>query len=194
MSNVYREYPFSGTVVYYSPIQIGPSNLFRTHASKFNATMTGFPYDDLNRWRGPYPAEVLEQQYRKMAEGFAKAIPILAKAASYADNETKNSVMEDLRYAKVVRIHFASVANQVQYILLRDKYNLIDTFMSINRKTKLASEIKMIVKNEIELTKELYYLMQEDAKIGFESANQYLYVQNDLLEKIVNCQYILKEL
>jgi hypothetical protein len=192
MSDAYREYPFSGTVVYYSPVQIGPANLFRAHASKYNATMTGFPYDDLNRWRSPYPAEVLEQQYRKMAEGFAKAIPILVKASSYVDKDAKSSVMDDLRYAKVVRIHFASVANQVRYILLRDEYNLIDT--SIDRKTKLASEIRMLVENEIELTKELYYLMQEDSKIGFESANQYLYVQNDLLEKIINCRFILSQL
>ncbi len=192
MSNAYREYPFSGSVVYYSPVQIGPANLLRAHASGLKATMTGFPYDDLNRWRSPYPAEAFEQQYRKMAAGFAEAIPVLEKATTLADKDMRGSLMDDLRYSKVVRIHFASVANQIRYILLRDEHNSTDT--PVERKTELASEIKLLIENEIILTQELYYLMQEDSKIGFESANQYLYVQNDLLEKIINCRYILTQL
>ncbi|MGV8091111.1 MAG: hypothetical protein AB2L24_04515 [Mangrovibacterium sp.] len=192
MSDAYREYPFSGGVVYYSPVQIGPANLFRPEATGYSATMSGIPYDDLNRWRSIYPAETFARQFEKMASGFAEAIPLLEKAVSLADIGRRPDVQSELRYAKVVRIHFASIANQVRYILLRDQYNLPDTTLA--GKKELSEKIRTVIENEIMLAKELYYLVLEDSRIGFESANQYFYVPNDLLEKIISSRQILDHL
>ena len=192
MSNAYREYPYSGAVVYNAPVQIGPANLFRPMPTGYRATMTGIPYDDLNSWRSNYPADVFIQQFEKIATGFTKAIPVLEKAVSYVRSDKLSSVKAELRYAKVVRIHFASVANQARYVLLRDEYLSPD--ITPEKKTELISKMTSLVENEISLTKELYALVLEDSRIGFEPSNQYFYVPNDLLEKIVSCRQILNQL
>ena len=192
MSNAYREYPFTGSVVYYAPAQVGPANLLREKASGFRATMSGLPYDDLKTWRSIYPADVFAQQFEKMAAGFSEAIPVLEKAVSLANKDMLTSVKAELRYAKVVRIHFASVANQVRFVMLRDEYQSPDA--APERKTELNREMILLVENEISLTKELYALVLEDSRIGFEPSNQYFYVPNDLLEKIVSCKQILNQL
>ena len=188
MSDAYREYPYSGGVVYYAPVQMGPANLFRPQATGYRASMTGIPYDDLNSWRSIYPAEIFAQQFEKMASGFAEAIPILEKAALYADKNHCASVRDELRYAKVVKIHFASVANQVRFVMLRDELALLDT--NPEKMRELKAQMNTLLENEIELTRELYFLAREDSRIGFEPSNQYFYVPNDLLEKIISCQQI----
>lgn len=191
MSNAYREYPYGGGI-YTAPTQMGPANLFRPRATGYRATMVNIPYDDLNAWRGNYPAEIFAQQFEKMAVGFAEAIPVLEKAVSYARKDKKAQVEAELRYAKTVRIHFASVANQIQYIMLRDEYNSENT--SQERKKELSGLMRPIIENEMNLAKELYALTLEDSRIGFESTNHYFYVPNDLLEKWVNCRHILDSL
>ena len=188
MSDAYREYPYSGGVVYNAPVQVGPANLFRPEVTGYHATMVGIPYDDLNTWRGPYPAEIFAQQFEKIAKGFSEAIPILAKAVTYASKEQQASVLDELRYAKAIRIHIASVANQVRFIMLRDEYK------DVPRNEEIKVQLKLLIENEIELTKDLYYLSQEDSRIGYEPSNQYFYVPNDLLEKIISCRQIVEKL
>ena len=191
MSNAYREYPYSGGVVYNAPVQMGPANLFRPKPTGYRATMVGIPYDDLTTWHSIYPADIFARQFEKMAAGFAEAIPILENAVSYAGKDKLSSVKAELRYAKVVRIHFASVANQVRFILLRDEIALTD--ITPEKKAELNMEMKSLVENEIALTKELYALVLEDSRIGFEATNHYYYVPNDLLEKIVSCRQVLSQ-
>ncbi|MDR2039385.1 MAG: hypothetical protein LBQ60_15800 [Bacteroidales bacterium] len=192
MSNAYREYPYSGAVVYFSPVQIGPANLLRPEATGYSATMSGIPYDDLTKWRSIYPAEIFARQFEKMAKGFSEAIPLLKQAVDMADKEYIASVEDELRFAKVVCIHFESVANQVRYILLRDQY--LAPEIQPEKRKEVAQQMKPLIEREMSLANELYLLTLEDSRIGFESANQYFYVPNDLLEKIISCQQILDQL
>ncbi len=71
MSDAFRQYPFHVSVVYTSPVQIGPANALYPTKTDYRATMWGIPYDDLDRWRGPYPAEVFAAQFEKMADCLA---------------------------------------------------------------------------------------------------------------------------
>ena len=192
MSEAYREYPYSGSVVYYAPVQMGPANLFRAQPAGYSATMTGLPYDDLDNWRSIYPAEVFISQFEKVAKGFDKAIPLLQRASRAKDVPDPADVKADLRYAQVVRIHFASVANQSRYILLRRQ--LGEPGLDAGRKEQLTNEMRKVIEEEIRLTEELYPLVLEDSRVGFEAANQYFYVPNDLLEKIISCRQLLEEL
>jgi hypothetical protein len=41
------------------------------------------------------------------------------------------------------------------------------------------------------LARELFTLSRLDSRIGFEASNQYCYLPLDLVEKVVNCQWIL---
>ncbi|MFA6768740.1 MAG: hypothetical protein WCR86_10010 [Parabacteroides sp.] len=44
------------------------------------------------------------------------------------------------------------------------------------------------------LAKHLYILSKEDSCIGFEASNHYWFVPGDLIEKVISCRYILREL
>ncbi len=46
----------------------------------------------------------------------------------------------------------------------------------------------------VELTKEIYGLVKEDSRIGFEPSCQYFYLPLDLVEKVVNCRWILENM
>ena len=43
---------------------------------------------------------------------------------------------------------------------------------------------------EIEIARKLHKIVIHDSRIGFEPSNQYLYVINDLKEKVLNCIYL----
>ena len=58
LSDGFRQYPFHVSVVYTSPVQLGPANPLYPTKTGYRATMWGLPYDDLDGWRGPYPPEV----------------------------------------------------------------------------------------------------------------------------------------
>ena len=73
-SDAFREYPYDGGVVYTCPTQFGPSNLLYATPTGYAATMIGFPYDDLDRWRGPYPADVFALQFEKVAKGWEAGV------------------------------------------------------------------------------------------------------------------------
>jgi len=193
LSEAYREYPYAGGVVYQAPVQMGPANLLRSEPTGYGATMVGLPYDDLNAWCGGlYPAEIFAGQYEKMASGFAKGIEKLEKAVSLAPRPLRYDIEAELRYAQVCRLHFASVANQVRFTMLRNEQNATET--SSERKEKIRGEMIPIVEHELALAKELYLLTLRDSSIGFESSNHYFYVPNDLLEKMVGCRMILDSL
>ena len=122
--------------------------------------------------------------------GFAEGIEQLARAVELAPKPHNYDIEAELRYAKVVRIHFESVANQVHYVLLRDENARPET--PVARKTEIRNQTRQLLESEIALTKELYQLTLEDSSIGFESTNQYFYVPNDLLEKLISCRRILE--
>src|SRR5208337_1253352 len=131
--------------------------------------MVGFPYDDLNAWRGPYPAEVFASQFEKVASGWQKGITELRSV-------TGSAATEDQRLALAAGLHFESVANQARFILAR----------AAGRRDEMAR----IARSEARLARALYDLTLDDSRIGFESSNQYYYMPLDLVEKVVNCESI----
>jgi hypothetical protein len=54
--------------------------------------------------------------------------------------------------------------------------------------------LKNILESELQLTKELYKLITEDAKIGFEMTNHYYYNENLLFYKMINLKNLENEL
>ena len=47
------------------------------------------------------------------------------------------------------------------------------------------------VDSEIALARQLLTLTREDSRIGFEPSCQYFYLPLDLVEKVVNCRWLL---
>jgi hypothetical protein len=187
MSQAYREYPFHISVVYTSPVQCGPANPLYPAKTGYSATMWGIPYDDVKGWRGPYPPEVLAAQFEKVARGWQPGIDELKIAVDKAPAERKGEDIADLRFARAAAIHFQSVANQTRYVVARDAF----AAATDEERERLRAEITRCIESEIALARELFTLVREDSRIGYEPSCQYFYLPLDLVEKVINCRWLL---
>ncbi|HDP34807.1 MAG TPA: hypothetical protein ENN29_06825 [Candidatus Hydrogenedentes bacterium] len=179
ISKSFSEFPYDGGVVYKAPLQAGPANLLWGVSTGYRATMVGIPYDDLNGWRGVYPPEVFISQLRKTAAGFDEGAAMLRALVENA--ETTVALQEEANLAETAAIHFRSVANQSEYVLLRG-----------GEESTSRNRIKDILTEEINLAKRLYGLQRNDSRIGFEATNHYFYTPLDLVEKVLNCMFLLE--
>src|SRR5436190_681845 len=122
-SRAFREFPFHVGVLYSGPQQLGPANLLWSERTGYQATMVGFPYDDLNSWRGVYPEEIFIEQFDKVADGFASALEQLRGAAATRQRPVSTrhrlALESECRIAETVAIHFRSSANQARFVLAR---------------------------------------------------------------------------
>lgn len=191
MSEAYRQYPFHISVVYRSPVQCGPANSLYLTKTGYSSTMWGIPYDDLNGWRGPYPPEVFAAQFEKMAEGWRAGIAELQAAVAKTSADRRGDAQADLRLARAAGIHFQSVANQTRFVLARDALASGSMANKPEERQRLRAEIKRVLESEIDLARQLYTLAGEDSRIGFEPSCQYFYLPLDLVEKAVNCRWLL---
>jgi hypothetical protein len=189
MSDGFRQYPFHISVVYTSPVQIGPANPLYLEPTGYSATMWGIPYDNLDGWRGPYPPEVFAAQFEKVAEGWQPGIEELKSAVEKAPPSLRIEAQADLRLAKAAAIHFQSVANQARFIIARNAL----AGASPDGREPLRAEMKRRLESEIQLARQLYTLTREDSRIGFEPSCQYFYLPQDLVEKVVNCRWLLQQ-
>ena len=60
----------------------------------------------------------------------------------------------------------------------------------VHREVAQIDAIEKIVASEISNAKQLFRLTRGDSRIGFEASNHYYYVPLDLVEKVVNCEYV----
>jgi len=194
MSDAFRQYPFHIGVVYNSPVQIGPANPLYPAKTGYKATMWGIPYDDLDGWRGPYPPEVLAGQFEKVAEGWRSGIAELQVAAEKAPPDRRDEAQTDLRLARAAAINYQSVANQTRFVLARNALANPSRTLSPAERYRLQAEIKRYLEAETVLARQLFTLVREDSRIGFEPSCQYFYLPLDLVEKVVNCRWLKRVL
>lgn len=188
-SKAFQQYPHHISVLYNGPQQYGPANLLFANPTGYSATMVGFPYDDLDGWRGPYPREVFASQFDKVTKGWSDGLDFFEKVIHNSDDK-ENIALADFGIAKAAYLHFASVANQSRFIIARD--SLLSNNLSAANKRNLKNKINTILNNEISLAKELFEIAKRDSRIGYEATNQYYYVTQDLIEKVINCEYVRK--
>lgn len=173
-SEAFREFPFDVGVLYNGPQNAGVSNpLYRTPTG-YTATMTCFSYDDIESWRSIYPADILEDQFKKVSEQWRNGLNIL---------DENMGELYDIAYVSYSL--FRSSYNQIKFIRLRDKY-LHSGFKEI------ADELAAVVSEEKEIAVKVYEIMLRRPEIGFEAANHYYYSTQTVLEKIVNCEFLIR--
>ncbi len=192
-SDAFREYPFHISVVYACPVQQGPANPVYPTRTGYSATMWGIPYDDLDGWRGPYPREVFAAQFEKMARAWQPAVDELRRAVQATPLDRRAAAVADLRYAEAAGIHFASVANQAGYVIARDGLAASGTSATTDQESAWRAEMHQRLEAEIVLARRLYTLCGEDSRIGFEPSCHYFYLPQDLVEKVVNCRWLLDD-
>lgn len=176
-SEAFRNFPFDVEVVYNSPHNIGPANLLYYTPTDNKATMVGIPYDDLAAWVGPYTPEIYIDCMQKLCAKWQKGLEYLELAKAEIEPDFAENYQDLYSVAHACFCNYASAANQARYI--KDL-----------RGTDKTAETQNLLDDEIKLASELLELARKDSRLGFEATNHYAYTVNELLEKIINCEYI----
>lgn len=179
-SDGFAQYPYNIGTLYNGPQHVGPANLFYLKPTGWHATMVGFPYDDLKSWRSIYPADIYIEQNRKVADGFEHGAEILRQATAREKDSSRRKMLEtDLRRAQGFKCIFRSVVNQSMFVLYRDNGD--------------SDGMRKAIESEIANVGDFIPLCDEDPTFGYESSNHYFFVRQDLLEKLINLEFILNE-
>lgn len=188
-SKAFREFPF-GSGLYFTPMQVGPSNLLWEKPTGFTSTMVGFPYDDLEGWRRSYPVDAFTRQFEKISDGFDAAIAELKRAAQgqRLSASEQHTFAQELSVAEAAAIHFRSTLNQCRFVETRQ---VLFQAKTAGERQPIINTLKKIIQNEMELARRLYAVQMHDSRIGFEASNQYYYIPMDLAEKVLNCEDLL---
>ena len=173
-------------------MQIGPANPLWGEPTGYQATMVGFPYDDLDGWRAVYPPEVFVGQFEKVAGGFEQAHATMAAACtacrSQLTAEQRTAALQELSVGEAAAIHFRSTANQGRFIMARRR---LKEAKSPDDAQTACTELERLLRAEMGLARRLHAIQSRDSRIGFEASNQYYYVPVDLAEKVINCRDLL---
>ena len=175
LSDAYDAYPFSILTAYLGPQQIGPANLLYPRKTGYTTTMTGIPYDDIKGWRSIFPQDVYVSQFKLLSDGWHEGTLALMEASRKCSDQHLDALV---RWTEAIDCHFRSIYNQCRFVIDRDEGGYINT---------------LIVQEEAELASKLLALSTEDPMIGYESTNHYFYHRNHLLEKLVNCNYLIEK-
>lgn len=197
-SAAFSEFPYSGGVLYRGPQQLGPANLLWERPTGFKSTMTGIPYDDLDGWRDIYPVATFIKQMTAMTDGFDGAGAGLRRAAggvrldaeldAERAAERVAALRGELDVIDACAIILRSVANQGRFVQARRE---LEGAKNRAEAGAACDVLSRVLENEIELACRLYAIQRRDSRIGFEAANHYFFVPQDLVEKVINCQDLL---
>lgn len=189
-SRALQEFPLHGSVLYRAPQQMGPANLLHWKPTGYQSTMVCLPYDDLKGWRAVYPEAVFVNQFERVADGWEQGLANLRQGLAAADADKIEQATADFRVAEAAGIHFRSVANQSQFIRVRNAASKTGPAYSSDQQ----EELRQLLDSEIDLAKRLWRIASDDSRIGFEASNHYYYVPLDLVEKVICCEYIKQQL
>ncbi len=181
LCDAFEEFPLhESTQLHLAPQNCGPANLLFARSTGYRATMVCFPYDDLESWcGGHFPEEVLESQFMKLSKKWQEGISRLKKLAPQIPLSKQPRFAEMLRMAEAAGCHFASSACQIRFIRRRNTDNF--------------TELTALLDAEINHAQILAEIVEMDSRIGFEASNHYCYTWGDLVEKILNCEYLKKQ-
>jgi hypothetical protein len=152
--------------------------------------MVGIAYDDVSKWVGNYPVKVFISQMERIADGFYQGLSQLKQkisALTLGEKEQK-ALIRECNVAATIAIHCRSVANQSNFITLRDNLPLTKDHQEFQ---KMIIELENLLRDEIVLAKRMLSLQSSDSRLGYEASNHYFYTPCDLIEKVLNCRDLL---
>lgn len=172
LSSAFDKYPFHLQVAYVGPQHMGPANPLYLNDTGFRATMVCFPYNDLEHWKGKFSLPAYTKAWEEMSKQWSEGADFFAGLQS--DDRDIKFIIECVNACD---IHFKSVLNQIRYLSTDD----------IEEKINILNDEEQTVKRMIPLT-------AKNATLGYEASNHYFYTKQSLFEKIINCNYLKKEL
>lgn len=170
-------FPFQHAALYNGPHNAGPSNLLYGKPTGYKATMTCYCYDDLDGWRQNYPEEIYEDQYRKISETWEKGLELI--------KDMDISEFRDVAFSGYAL--FKSSYNQVKFVRTRNE------FLNGKNREEAKAILCDIASQEKDIAKMVYRIMRRNPSIGYEAANHYYFNRTMLLEKLINCDYIVEQ-
>jgi hypothetical protein len=140
----------------------------------FDSTMVCFPYDDLAKWRAIYPEETFFKCFDELCKKWREGLEILDSLD--LSDDPKTALVRDCAWG--CYLHYFSCRNQVRYLMegTPDK------------------EKAELVRSEAKTALDLAKLAAKNPAFGFEAADHYYYTRQNLLEKIINCDYLADKL
>ncbi len=189
-SKAFSHFPYHIRTLYKGPQHSAPANPFYINPTLWHATMVGIPYDDIESWRGPYPAKTYIKLMREVAYGFDDGIRSLQDAQrTTTRGEAQLSI--DILRAKAIQLIYKSVANQAEFTYHRNLW--------LTQKDSATSDDHLrimlsCVDSELDIVCELLPIVQADPTLGYESSNQYYFLPQDLREKYINLRFVEQEL
>ncbi len=175
-SEAFAEYPFHLGSVYQGPQEHAPANLLYERPTGFSATMTGFPYDDIDGWRSIFPLETYMAQLKKLSDRWHEGLRRLKSLCG----EREDARLEELwDCAEICDCHFRSMYLQCLFAAIRD-----------NRAGAHDMTMAEILREEEEISMRVAAVQARNATIGYEASNHYFYYRNVLIEKAISCRYL----
>ena len=164
-SDGFKNFPFSVSLAYFGPQNVGCANGFYEQPTGLTATMVGFPFDCIDSWRGYFSRKLFMERFAALTTLWKEGLEALTQVKEYNSLSVK-------RIAEAAYCVLRSTYLQGKWILERD--------------VEAAQE-------EYHNTQRLLMLAAEDPSIGFEACNHYLYNENTLLEKLLSLDKLLKK-
>jgi hypothetical protein len=182
-SDAFRQFPY-GVSIYIIPTQHGPANPLRMKATGQPPGMILFPHDLYKAWSGRYPPAVVQSQFARMSAKWAEGLAVMERALQVVSAARRRDAELDLAVARTCYHHFRSVANQVEFYLLRDGA----------RTPENRTRMRAIALDEIDLARRQFPIARKHSVIAYEATNHYYYTPLDLVEKVLNCRRAIEEL
>ena len=176
-SDGFREYPFHISSVYCGNHTLGPANPLYPEPSGWTASMVGYPFDDLKRWRSIYPEDTWLGQMEKVRDGFEKGNAAFEALVSSLSGERQAAARRELGLFRAIENHFRSVVDQGRFVMARTKGD--------------KAEMAVCARRELETARRHLSLVRADSRIGYECSNHYFYIPHDIIEKILNCRHVI---
>lgn len=182
-SAAFGEFPFTMNVAYFSPQNYAPMNLLHLEPTGLESCMVGLPHDDLEKWRDIYPADVFEEQFRRVSEQWKRGLDLLEEARGVVTADKLENLDELYAVSMAAYCHFRSTYLQIAFVRRRDR-----------TEHEEDATLVALVDEERELAKTLHAIVATDSRIGFEASNHYYYSLNDLKEKVLNCEEVRRRI
>ena len=170
----FRELPFSVRMLYNSPKNLGPANLWNLTLEERNSTMVCYSFDDYEKWIYPYPPEIYLSQFEKLIVDWQAGCEALAAVRGVPLAE------EMLLYARVALAHFKS--------------DLIHTRYALAKRAGDMEVLLPMIDEECAVTEELLQLCGISPLIGYETSNHYFYTERNLIEKLVQMNQMRQQI
>lgn len=175
--DAFSHYPFHLDTLYFGPQNYGPMAPFFLEKTGYEATMIGYPYDDVEKWSGIYPVDVYENAYRQLVEGWQEGV---ADLLTYQGRNTELDKV--ILMARAALCHYESAYHHIQFAICRNK--------ALAQRTELPKQgLLPVIREEMQTVRTLIELRLQDSCIGYESSNHYFYTLQDLKEKLINLSY-----